>query len=186
MSEEDSPKELLKKMCSKKIFTDFTIASNDGTKFPCHRAVLGAKSGVMMAMMEADMREKKESILRLDYNGQIVKVFVDSFYDEEVDKNLIAQEIGSFLDLAESYDLAAMKSQTETVAIGMLNAENMVEMFFLAKKYNAEDLKTAAETFIRSNKTFLLGQEIEDTLREAYKDHAIDHAIDIIRILCKK
>ena len=182
MSEEDSPKELLKKMCSKKIFTDFTIASNDGTKFPCHRAVLGAKSGVMMAMMEADMREKKESTLRLDYNGQIVKVFVDSFYDEEVDKNLIAQEIGSFLDLAESYDLAALKSQTESVAIGMLNTENMVEMFFLAKKYNAEDLKTAAETFIRSKKTFLQGQEIEDTLREADKDQAID----IIRILCKK
>ena len=181
MSDKDSSNSTIRLMSRKRIFTDFTIASNDGTKLPCHRAVLGTKSGVMMAMMEADMREKKESTLRLDYSGEIAKVFVDSFYDEEVDKNLIAQEIGSFLDLAESYDLAALKIQTESVAIGMLNTENMVEMFFLAKKYNAEELKTAAETFIRSNKTSLQGQEIEDTLREADKDQAID----IIRILCK-
>ena len=30
--------------------------SNDGTKFPCHRAMLGTKS---MVMIEANMREKK-------------------------------------------------------------------------------------------------------------------------------
>ena len=72
--------------------------SNDGTKFSCHRAMLGTKSKVMI---EANMREKKESILKLGYRREIAKVFVDSFSNEEIDKTLIAQEIENFLDLAE-------------------------------------------------------------------------------------
>ena len=51
-------------------------------------------------MIEANMREKKESILKLGYRREIAKVFVDSFSNEEIDKTLIAQEIENFLDLA--------------------------------------------------------------------------------------
>ena len=60
--------------------------------------MLGTKSKVMI---EANMREKKESILKLGYRREIAKVFVDSFSNEEIDKTLIAQEIENFLDLAE-------------------------------------------------------------------------------------
>ena len=59
--------------------------------------MLGTKSKVMI---EANMREKKESILKLGYRREIAKVFVDSFSNEEIDKTLIAQEIENFLDLA--------------------------------------------------------------------------------------
>ena len=59
---------------------------------------MGTKSKVMI---EANMREKKESILKLGYRREIAKVFVDSFSNEEIDKTLIAQEIENFLDLAE-------------------------------------------------------------------------------------
>ena len=75
--------------------------------------MLGTKSKVMI---EANMREKKESTLKLGYRREIAKVFVDSFSNEEIDKTLIAQEIENFLDLAESsYNLAALKSQMESV-----------------------------------------------------------------------
>ena len=169
-------------MSNKRIFTDFTIVSNDGTKFPCHRAVMATKSSVMMAMMEADMREKKESTLNLQFNGEIVKNFVDSFYDEELDKELMAREIGAFLDLSEAYDLTSLKHLIESVAIGTLKVENMVEMFFLADKYKAEELKSASERFIRSNKKYLNSQNLEETLRDADKEQAFD----IIRILSKE
>ena len=169
-------------MSNKRIFTDFTIVSNDGTKFPCHRAVMATKSSVMMAMMEADMREKKESTLNLQFNGEIVKSFVDSFYDEELDKELIAKEIGAFLDLSEAYDLTSLKLLTESVAIGTLKVENMVEMFFLADKYKAEELKSASERFIRSNKKYLNSKDLEETLRDADKEQAFN----IIRILSKE
>ena len=169
-------------MSNKRIFTDFTIVSNDGTKFPCHRAVMATKSSVMMAMMEADMREKKESTLKLQFNGEIVKSFVDFFYDKEVDKELIAREIGAFLDISEAYDLTSLKHLTESVAIRTLKIENMVEMFFLADKYKAEELKSAFERFIRSNKKYLNSKVLEETLRDADKEQAFD----IIRILSKE
>ena len=59
--------------------------------------MLGTKSKVMI---EANMREKNESTLKLGYRREIAKVFVDSFSNEEIDKTLIAQEIEDFLNLA--------------------------------------------------------------------------------------
>ena len=170
-------------MSNNRIFTDFIIVSNDGTKFPCHRAVLATKSSVMRTLMEADMMEKKESTLKLHFNGEIIKAFVDSFYSDILDVEVIAREIGSFLDLSESYDLDFLKLVTEMIAIRVLKCENMLEMFFLADKYQAGELKKAAEKFIRSNKKFLNqdSRVLEESLRDADKEHALE----IIRILSK-
>ena len=172
----------MKMMYNKRILADFIIVSNDGTKFPCHRAVMATRSDVMMAMMEADMREKKDSTLNLQFNGEIIKAFVDFFYDEELDKELIAREIGSFLDLSEAYNLTSLKLLTENVALGRLKCENMLEMYFLADKYKAKELKAAAELFIRSNKKYLDSQDLQETLRGADKEQALE----IIRILSRE
>ena len=71
-----------------------------------HQVMMGLSSPTMLGtkskvMIEANMREKKESILKLGYRREIAKVFVDFFSNEEIDKTLIAQEIENFLDLAE-------------------------------------------------------------------------------------
>ena len=41
-------------------FTDFTILSQEGTRFPCHRLVLASQSPPLEAMMIRDTKEKQE------------------------------------------------------------------------------------------------------------------------------
>ena len=38
-------------------FTDFTLESEEGAKFPCHRAVLAAQSSVLRRMFLSPMEE---------------------------------------------------------------------------------------------------------------------------------
>merc|ERR1712150_235186 len=57
-----------------------------------------------------------------------------------------------FLDLSEKYDLPHLKEEVEELAIKKLTVENMVEMFLLADLYSAENLRTAAEGFVRTNR----------------------------------
>ena len=131
-------------------FTDFTLESEDGAQFPCHRIVLAAQSSVFSRMFLTPMEERETSSLQLEYKADIVEKFVKSFYkrlDEEEWETL-----KSFLELAEKYGIPHLKEDVERSASRKLNVENMVEMFLLADFYSAEILKKAAEGFIRTNR----------------------------------
>ena len=67
-------------------FTDFTLESEDGTKFPCHQIVLAAQSSVLKRMFLSPFEEKKTSSLQLQYKADIVRKFVKFFYKREIEK----------------------------------------------------------------------------------------------------
>ena len=68
------------------IFSDWTIVSEEGQRFPCHRNILAAKSSTMKAMMTTEMKEEQESQSKVHYNIHVVGGFVDYFYKGEVTK----------------------------------------------------------------------------------------------------
>ena len=76
---------VIEKMCSEDgIFSDWTIVSKEGQRFPCHRNILAAKSTTMMAMMTTEMKEKEVKETSLKYEQKVVGGFVDYFYKGEV------------------------------------------------------------------------------------------------------
>ena len=54
-------------------FTDFTLESEDGTKFPCHRIVLAVQSRVLRRMFLSSLEEKKPSNLKLQASASTVR-----------------------------------------------------------------------------------------------------------------
>ena len=54
--------------------------------------------------------------------------------------------------MAEKYDLPHLKEEVVELAIRKLSVENMLDMFLLADLYSAQDLKKAAEDFIKTNR----------------------------------
>ena len=54
--------------------------------------------------------------------------------------------------MAEKYDLPHLKEEVEELAIRKLTVENMVDMFLLADLHSAENLRMAAEDFIKTNR----------------------------------
>ena len=131
--------------------TDFTVLSQEGKEFPCHRLILASQSPVMLAMLTSDMKEKEENQVRLEYNEEVVGHFVEYFYSRKVPRDALEADLASFLDLAGQYELAPLKLLTEEAAIGMLSVENMVDLYVLGDLHSA-NLKTEAEAFIKRNR----------------------------------
>ena len=151
-----------------KILQDFNVLSKDGQKFPCHRIFLASQSPVMMAMMTHDMKETQESEVKLDYNGEIVKHFVEYFYTGTVPQRVLQENLESFLQLSESYDLTRLKFQTEEAGIDMLTVENMVEIFALADHYCAYKLLEVSEFLIKTNRKALKNQDLSEVPQEVF------------------
>ena len=133
-------------------FTDFTLESEDGTKFPCHRNVLAAQSSVLKRMFLNPMQEKTTASLQLGYKADIVGKFAKFFYGRKIGEEEEEENFRCFLDLSEKYDMPHLKEEVEELAIKKLTVENMVDMFLLADLYSAENLRTAAEGFLRTQR----------------------------------
>ena len=144
-------------------FKDFTLESEEGTKFPCHRIVLGAQSTVLKRMFIAPMEEKKNSTLKLEYKTDIVEKFVKFFYSEEIEDGK-EENLWCYLELAEKYDITHLKELVEDIAIRRLTVENMVDLFLLADHFSAETLRKAARDCIKSNK-----KKVRESLAEMEK-----------------
>ena len=150
----------VEKMCYEDgIFSDWTIISEEGQRFPCHRIILAAKSSTMKAMMTTEMREKEEKETMLKYSSLVVGAFVDYFYKGEVTPDVLASNISSFMKLADLYNLKPLRAQTEDAAIKSLTMENVVEMFSLANLHKARKLKEASTFFILDNRKILGEQD---------------------------
>ena len=148
----------IEEMCLDGIFADWTIVSEEGERFPCHRNILAAKSSIMKAMFTTEMREKEEKETKIHHNNQVVEAFVNYFYEGAVPQMVLGANLSSFLALSELYNLLPLKSQAEDLAIKNLNIENVVEIFSLAKIYNAEILLEATKVFILEKKK-IIGQQ---------------------------
>ena len=140
------------------IFSDWTIVSEEGQRFPCHRNILAAKSSTMKAMMTTEMKEKEEKETILKYSNKVVTAFLDYFYKGEVPEAVLETNLSSFMKISDYYHLEPLKAQVEDAAVNSLNIENVVEMFSLANLHNAEILKKASRFFILENKK-ILGQQ---------------------------
>ena len=155
-------------------FTDFTIRSQEGKEFPCHRLILASQSPVMRAMMSNDMKEKKESKVTVKQSDEVVAHFVEYFYSRKVPREALEANLASFFNLAGFYELAPLKLLTEEAAIGMLSVENMVDLFVLGDLHSAS-LKSEAETFIRRNK-----KELKEMDLSGYPKNVVT---DLLRLL---
>ena len=160
---------------NEKLFSDFAILSKDGKRFPCHRLILSSQSQAMMAMMTTDMKEKKERQMKLEYSEEVVSNFVDYFYTRTVPREVLKENLDSFLTLSGMYDLDQLKLQTEEAAAEAMTTDNMVDMFVLSNHYNAGNLKEASEMFVKENR---------DKLKEMdLSGYPVSVVTDILRLL---
>ena len=147
-----SDKTLMSTISEDEDFTDFTLESEEGAKFPCHRNVLAAQSSVLRGMFLSPMEERETSRLKMTYKADIVRKFLKFFYKRKLEEEEAEGNLISLLELSEKYNLPHLKEEVEELAIRKLTVENMVDMFLLADIHSAKDLKTAAEGFIKTNR----------------------------------
>ena len=113
--------------------------------------------------------------MELKYSEGVVAHFVEYFYSGKVPRKILESNLVSFLELAGQYDLVPLKLLTEEAAIGILSAENMLDLYALADLYAAEKLKKAAEFFVKKNR-----EELRDKDLTVYPHRVVN---DLVRIL---
>ena len=58
------------------------------------------------------------------------------------------ENVVSFLDLGEKYDLPGLKAIAEQAMIAMLDKENMLSFFLAGDLYQGEKIRAASKTFL--------------------------------------
>eukprot|EP00092_Neocalanus_flemingeri_P089578 GFUD01113352.1.p1 GENE.GFUD01113352.1~~GFUD01113352.1.p1 ORF type:complete len:337 (-),score=83.23 GFUD01113352.1:172-1182(-) len=155
------------KLFEEKILTDYNVVCNNGMSFPCHKAFLAARSPVVRAMIESEMKEAKEATVRLEnFSAIVVENLVKYLYTGQVDEEVLKENAVNFLKLGDQYDIAELKGMVEQVMIANLDKENMVSYFLAGVLYHGQKIRAAAKTFLMQNRRSLTEQE---GWREAFK-----------------
>ena len=150
--------------CTKQVFIpqetldhpfDVTLVVEDGKEFKAHRRVLSEASPFFQNMLNSDMRESNEGVVRLEMLTKLgISDILEFIYTGTVqisDANN-AQEL---LVMADYLDLSKLKSVAEKVLLEnlKLNASNAISTLHFAGRYGCEQLMTDTRRFLMANFT---------------------------------
>jgi len=138
--------------------SDFKIICG-GEKFPCHRAILLARSKVLRAMINSDMKEANSGQLIIkDLEPGIVRIVLKFIYTGEVIFDNIARAL-KLLEVGNMYELRGLKNISEDHLIYVLGNNNVLDLLVAADMYNADALKEFAIKWIVANRTNIVKKE---------------------------
>jgi len=144
------------------VFCDFKISFKERI-FPCHKIFIANQSNPFQALVEDKLRQNlpmKTELLNCP-NEIIAESFIKFFYIGAVDKDLLDNNVVTFLHLSDYYQVNRLKTIVEDAMIVQLSVENVKEFLIAADMYHGERIKAAAIEFLRENKG-IWGEKIEE------------------------
>jgi len=148
----------LGRLLEDKILTDVRLVCQ-GREFPCHMAVLAARSAVFQAMFIHDTAEAREAKVDIeDLDPEVVSVMLEYIYTGipvDIPPNLEP----SLLAAADKYDLPELKSVCESALCDGLNIDTVLGLLTVGDRHNANVLKKYALRFIVENSSEIVQQE---------------------------
>lgn len=130
----------LKQHREKSDTSNFTVVSSDGQEFPVHTYILAARSTVFDAMLEQDMKEKREKrVIIDDISPEAVARLLDFMYTDVV-PGINANLASELLPAAHKYQLPRLIGLCEEAIMLELIVENAAQILELADVYDAKQL----------------------------------------------
>ena len=143
-------------------FCDVTVTAK-GQEFKSHKAVLAAASPFFLSLLESDMRESNEQLIRIELEEATASVMEDVLKYIYTGNVSVTKERGHNLIATADYLLLP---GLKTAACGFLKenvtTENCVFNYYFADKYQCVELKEKCSKEINSN--FSVIMETEDFL----------------------
>jgi len=147
MANETSGSEL--QNCMKRVvldpkFSDITLQCKGGTKFKCHKVILGACSPVLSNMFDNDMKESNTGLLEIeDFEPEVVEAMIEYIYTNEVTKTV--RDLDRLLYIADKYDLPGLVKYCYREFSARLDDGQLVaNMLIAGDKLNKEEFKKLA------------------------------------------
>ena len=134
---------------------DFVLLCK-GESVPCHKVILAGASPVFDAMLgNKKNKEAVEGKVDMNHAAEVGRAFVEFIYTAKVDKDILAKEALSLLEVGDKYQVPGLKELAEEEMMKQLNRENMVKLLAISDLYRAKDLREAAIRFTKLNMSWI-------------------------------
>ena len=129
---------------------DITLITKDDQELKAHRNILSAASPFFCKLLQSDMKENREGIVRLEeISGSVMEDVLEFIYTGTVE---VTEENAEELVIATNYLLV---TNLKTIASRFIQQRmcelNCISTFYLAEKYDCEELLNDSKSFIHAN-----------------------------------
>ena len=129
---------------------DITLMTKDDKEFKAHRNVLSAASPFFCKLLQSDMKENREGIVRFEeISGAVMEDVLQFFYTGSVE---VTQENSEDLIAAANYFLIpGLKTVSGRFIERQMSKLNCISTFYFAEVYQCDELTTNTRKFIHAN-----------------------------------
>ena len=158
---------------------DITLVTNDDREFKAHRNVLSAASPFFCKLLESDMKENREGIIRFEeISGCVMEDVLEFIYTGTVE---VTQENAKELIAAGNYlMIPSLKTVSGRFLEDEMTDSNCISTFYFAEKYDCVELIRDSREFIHQN--FASVGEMDEFLSLEAKEVAVWISSDEIAV----
>ena len=129
---------------------DITLVTKDNKEFKAHRNVLSAASPFFSKLLQSDMKENREGIVRFkEISGAVMEDVLEFIYTGSVE---VTQENSKDLIAAANYLLIpGLKKLSGRFLERKMAKSNCISTFYFAEMYQCDELITKTRKFIHAN-----------------------------------
>ena len=129
---------------------DITLITKDDQELKAHRNILSAASPFFCKLLQSDMKENREGIVRLEeISGSVMEDVLEFIYTGTVE---VTEENAEELVVATNYLLVPnLKTISGRFIQQQMCELNCISTFYFAEKYDCEELLNDSKSFIHAN-----------------------------------
>ena len=191
LSESSDTPERLRKAISREIFLppdtrdqpcDVILVVEDGKEFKAHRQVLSKASPFFEKLLNSDMKDSKEGIVRLEaFSESVMGNTLDFIYTGNV--QILAEDIARDLIIMADYlFIRNLKTLAEEVLLQRLNFSNCFSNYYFSERYQCNILFSKTKEFIIANFSALYAANREEILNMSSNEIKIFISSDEISV----
>ena len=129
---------------------DITLITKDDQELKAHRNILSAASPFFCKLLQSDMKENREGIVRFEeISGSVMEDVLEFIYTGTVE---VTEENAEELVVATNYLLVTnLKTISGRFIQQQMCELNCISTFYFAEKYDCEELLNDSKSFIHAN-----------------------------------
>ena len=150
---------------------DVALVVEDGKEFKAHRKVLSEASPFFEKLLNSEMKESKEGIVRLEmFSESVMAATLEFIYTGHVQIST-EDNARDLVPIADYLFLPKLKNLAEDViARTKLNTSNSISTYYFSESYRCEELLCKTKKFILANFTAVYAANRQDILNMSNKE----------------
>ena len=130
---------------------DVTLVVKDGKEFQAHRSVLSQASPFFEKLLDSNMKENIEGVIRLEMIDESQMADILEFIYTGIVQISIQENAESLIEIADYLLLSNLKALASKYLEQHTTTSNCISIYHLAEKYLCDDLIVSTWKFICSN-----------------------------------